>query len=184
MKRWIGMAAALVLSLGMTGCGAGKEQKPAAEQTEAVTADLEEIRQAVQDAYGESYIPSAPYDAETFAALFGITEDMYETYVAEGPMISVHVDTFAAVEAKEGQADAVEQAFADYREAQLTQAAQYPMNLPKIEASQVVRHGNYVFVVMLGTPSAEAEMEGEEAALESAREQNQIAVDVIDSFFS
>ena len=37
---------------------------------------------------------------------------------------------------------------------------------------------------MLGTPSAEAEMEGEEAALESAREQNQIAVDVIDSFFS
>ena len=109
---------------------------------------------------------------------------MYETYVAEGPMISVHVDTFAAVEAKEGQADAVEQAFADYREAQLTQSAQYPMNLPKIEASQVVRHGNYVFFVMLGTPSAEAEMEGEEAALESAREQNQIAVDVIDSFFS
>ena len=138
MKRWIGMAAALVLSLGMTGCGAGKEQKPAAEQTEAVTADLEEIRQAVQDAYGESYIPSAPYDAETFAALFGITEDMYETYVAEGPMISVHVDTFAAVEAKEGQADAVEQAFADYREAQLTQAAQYPMNLPKIEASTIL----------------------------------------------
>ena len=184
MKRCTRMAAALVLSTGMTGCGAGKAQEPAAEQTEAVTVDLEEIRQAVQDAYGESYIPSAPYDAETFAALFGITEDMYETYVAEGPMISVHVDTFAAVEAKEGQADAVEQAFADYREAQLTQAAQYPMNLPKIEASQVVRHGNYVFFVMLGTPSAEAEMEGEEAALESAREQNQIAVDVIDSFFS
>ena len=37
MKRWIGMAAALVLSLGMTGCGAGKAQEPAAEQTEAVT---------------------------------------------------------------------------------------------------------------------------------------------------
>ena len=49
MKRWIGMAAALVLSLGMTGCGAGKAQEPAAEQTEAVTVDLEEIRQAVHD---------------------------------------------------------------------------------------------------------------------------------------
>ena len=81
MKRWIGMAAALVLSLGMTGCGAGKEQKPAAEQTEAVTADLEEIRQAVQDAYGESYIPSAPYDAETFAALFGDAGGYIQQYI-------------------------------------------------------------------------------------------------------
>ena len=84
MKRWIGMAAALVLSLGMTGCGAGKAQEPAAEQTEAVTVDLEEIRQAVQDAYGESYIPSAPYDAETFAALFGITEDMWNLQAHPG----------------------------------------------------------------------------------------------------
>ena len=48
MKRWIGMAAALVLSLGMTGCGAGKEQKPAAEQTEAVTAGRGDLCRTVR----------------------------------------------------------------------------------------------------------------------------------------
>ena len=72
----------------------------------------------------------------------------------------------------------------DYRDSQLNGAMQYPMNLPKIEASQVVRHGDYVFFVMLGTPSEEAEVQGEEAALESAKENTQIAIDIIDGFFA
>ena len=33
--------------------------------------------------------------------MFGISEDLYEESIAEGPMISVHVDTFLAFKAKE-----------------------------------------------------------------------------------
>ena len=116
--------------------------------------------------------------------LFGINSDLYDSFIAEGPMISVHVDTFVAVKAKEGKGEEVAQHLNDYRDSQLNGAMQYPMNLPKIEASQVVRHGDYVFFVMLGTPSEEAEAQGEEAALESAKENTQIAIDIIDGFFA
>ena len=60
---------------------------------------------------------------------------------------------------------------------------QYPMNMTKLEASQVITHGDYVFFVMLGGADMEAEEQGADAALKSAKENNQIAVDVIAGFF-
>lgn len=146
--------------------------------------DISEIQKKIQEAYGEAYIPSMDYDGQAMNDLFGISEDMYEQYIAQGPMISVHVDTFVAVKAAEGKADAVEEALTAYRDKQVNDSVQYPMNLPKVSSSQVVRHGDYVFFVMLGTPDEEAELKGEEEALESAKKNNQIAIDIIDGFFS
>ena len=57
------------------------------------------------------------------------------------------------------------------------------MNISKVQASEVVRHGDYVFFVMLGTASEEAQEQGEEAALQSAQEENKKAVDAINAFF-
>ena len=168
--------------------GPGKEQGNAYEQDQVFEsgfvkdqyeyqAVLDEIHAAVKEAYGENYIPSAAFDEQGMKELFGINSDLYDSFIAEGPMISVHVDTFVAVKAKEGKGEEVAQHLNDYRDSQLNGAMQYPMNLPEIEASQVVRHGDYVFFVMLGTPS-------EEAALESAKENTQIAIDIIDGFFA
>lgn len=189
-KMMLTAAAAMTVFTMMTGCQAkpsdNNQTTPAVtEQTTAaeVNVDLEKIHTAVKEAYGENYIPSAPFDEQGMKELFGINSDLYENFIAEGPMISVHVDTFVAVKANEGKGEEVEKHLNDYRESQLNDAVQYPMNLPKIEASQVVRHGDYVFFVMLGSPSQEAEEKGEDAALESAKENNQIAIDIIDGFF-
>ena len=57
------------------------------------------------------------------------------------------------------------------------------MNISKVQASEVVRHGDYVFFVMLGTASEESQEQGEEAALQSAQEENKKAVDAINAFF-
>lgn len=152
-------------------------------KTETKSVPVADILAAVQKAYGEDYIPSMDYDAQILSDLFGVKEDMVEEYVAQGPMISVQIDTFVAVRAKAGKADAVEQALKDYQKGQLDAAAQYPMNLAKANASEVVRYGDYVFFVMLGTPSMEAEEKGEEAALESAKENNKIALDAIAACF-
>ena len=57
------------------------------------------------------------------------------------------------------------------------------LNMTKLEASQVITHGDYVFFVMLGGADMEAEEQGADAALKSAKENNQIAVDVIAGFF-
>lgn len=152
---------------------------------EAQTADekLNEIHSAIKEAYGDNYIPSMEFDGTMLKEVYGIEGDWYEAALAEGPMISAHVETFIGIRAKEGKAADVAKALETYRKNQLEEALQYPMNMPKIEASQVAVHGDYVFFVMLGGASQDAEEQGEEAALESAKENNQIAMDVIDRFF-
>lgn len=67
-------------------------------------------------------------------------------------MISVHVETFVGIKAKEGKAGDVAKELEAYRKKQIEEAVQYPMNMTKLEASQVITHGDYVFFVMLGEP--------------------------------
>lgn len=144
---------------------------------------LNQIYTAVKQEYGENYIPSMMFDEAMLVGTFGINKELYDSYVAEGPMISAHVETFIGVKAKEGKAQDVAKALESYRKKQIEESLQYPMNMPKLEASQVLVHGDYVFFVMLGSPDMEAEEQGEEAALQSAKENNQIAVDIIAGFF-
>ena len=67
-----------------------------------------------------------------------------------------------------------------YRKRLLDDTMQYPMNLIKIQASQVVRYGNYVFFLMLGEVSMEDMERGDQAALEAAQAENQKAVDAVE----
>lgn len=156
----------------------------AESKTEAVAeVSLSNIHEAVKDAYGEGYIPSMTFDETMMEEIFGVKKDLYEEYIAEGPMISAHVDTFAAVHAKEGKGADVEAALKAYRDKQVNDSLQYPMNIAKVQASQVIRHGDYVFFVMLGTLDAGSEDQDEETALKLAKEANQIGIDIIDGFF-
>jgi len=55
------------------------------------------------------------------------------------------------------------------------------MNMPKLEASQVVRHGDDVYFVMLGAYNND---ETDEAALLTFyQDQTKIGVDMIDSYY-
>ena len=115
--------------------------------------------------------------------VIGLSPELYESYVAEAPMISTFVETFIGVKAKDGKGDETEAALTAYRDRLVGDTMQYPMNVSKIQASQVVRHGDYVFFVMLGGPDDAAMEQGDEAALKSASENNQIAIDIIDGYF-
>lgn len=162
---------------------------PAETVTEAVNEgeagennELTEIRDAVAAAYGENYIPNMPLDEEILEAMYGITPDMYEAVLAETSAISVHVDTFIAVKADSDRVEDVKTAFENYRTFQLEEGMHYPMNLPKIEASEVLVYGDYVFYVMLGM--ADQDIEGEAELLAAFQEQNQIAKSVLDAYFA
>lgn len=178
------MAASLAFA-SLTGCSspsAGKE--PAGQETEAaVNVSLDDVLNKIKEAYGEGYIPNTPMDDQMLNDVIGLSPELCESYVAEMPMISTFVETFIGVKAKEGKGDDVEKALTEYRERLVGDTMQYPMNIAKIQASQVVRHGDYVFFVMLGAPSDAAMEEGDEAALKSASENNQIAIDIIDGYF-
>ena len=188
MRKSVFVTALVLTAISLTACGGKKGPDnggsgTVAESTQAITVDLEKVHQAVKDVYGENYIPSAANDAQALNDIFGVPADLYEEFIAEGPMISVHVDTFVAIRAKEGKGGDVEKLLGDYRTRLVEDSMQYPMNISKVQASEVVRHGDYVFFVMLGTASEEAQEQGEEAALQSAQEENKKAVDAINAFF-
>lgn len=140
--------------------------------------EMEGLKQAVVDALGEdNYWPNMPLDSEMVEMFYGITPDMYEDYMAETPMISANVDALVIVKAKADQADAVEKALNDYREANVNDTMQYPQNLGKIQASQVERIGDYVIFVQLGGYAID---EGtEEEVISLCAEANQLALDTI-----
>ena len=157
--------------------GDGSAEVPDAG-AEGWSEEMEGLKQAVVDALGaDNYWPDMPMDAGMLETFYGIGPDMYEDYMAETPMVSNNVDTLIIVRAKEDQADAVEEALKAYREANINDTTQYPMNLGKIQASVVERIDNYVIFVRLGGWAVDAETEEESIA--QCQEANKLALDTI-----
>ncbi len=147
-----------------------------------VDSTLQEVYDAVKAAYGENYIPSMMIESQQLSEVYGITAENVESFIAEGPMMSAHVDTFIAIKAVEGKGEEVETQLTAYQTMLQTDSLQYPMNMAKVNSSQVVRHGDYVFFVMLGSFD-ERENASEEEQLKFAQEQTQIGVDAIAGHF-
>ena len=141
-----------------------------AQEEQTQQPDLQEIVQAVKDAYGDNYLPSMQMDEQMMTDVYGVNMDNVEEFVAEGPMISAHVDTFIAVKAKEGKGEQVQQELQAY------------LDYVQENAAQVVRHGDYVFYVLLGGYDERTDVT-EEESVTFAKEQVQIGLDAIASFF-
>lgn len=185
-KRLLSIILIGALSLTLVACGNkdGNDSNGgnSSSQSQEVNNDvaLVDIHEAVKEAYGDAYYPSMQYDETQIEELFGLSSDLYDEIIAEGPMISVHVDTFIAVKAKEGKVDEVESKLNEYRDTLINDAMQYPTNKIKIEASKVVKKGNYVFFILLGEIPMEVQEQGDEAILEEAKNQVNIAVEAIE----
>lgn len=157
------------------------ETAPAGDQSAAVSEEMQAIKKAVTDALGENYWPNSQIPVEMAEGTFGLTSDMYDEFFGEMPMISTNVDTLIVVKAKEGKAEAVAEALNKYRDSLVNDTMQYPMNLGKIQASQVEVIGNYVCFLQLGADTQAASDKGEEAVIEHCKEQNGLALDAIRS---
>ena len=138
------------------------------------------IRQAVVDALGENYWPQMAMPAEYLEG-FGLTADMYEEFLGEMPLISTNVDTLIIIKAKEGQVAAVEEVLNGYRENLVNDTMQYPMNVGKIQASEVKTFGNFVCFVQLGADVMAAAEKGDEEVIKYCQTQNAITIEALDS---
>lgn len=161
--------------------GPATEIKPIESKPDAQTNDvaLEDIHTAIKDLFGENYLPSMPLDTEYLELTYGVSPEWIESYIAEIPMISFHVDTLIAIKAVDGQADNVQAALDDYRAYIVENSLQYPANVPKVKASRVYRAGDYVFFIMLGVIPDEY-MDDEEGAYNVAVENNEKVVSKIE----
>lgn len=156
------LLAALLVGSVMTGCFGGSDSSSSSSSESSSSSSessapalsgkeqLDKVHSAVKEAYGENYIPSQPFEMKQLSEMYGITSDNIEEFIAEGPMMSTHVDTFIGVKAKEGKAADVEKELTAYKEKIVADSVQYPMNVAKVNASQIVVEGDYVFFVMLG----------------------------------
>ena len=168
-KRITAFVCAMLLAVGVIGCGNAKKE-------EAKELDLTKVHQEIQDAYGENYLATMDYDPQILETVFGIDPEWVAESIAQGPMMSVHVDTFIAIKATEGNVENVKKALEDYRQMNIDSNMFYPMNLPKLETAEVYQTGNYVFYIMLG---GYTEVEDESGAKDFYTEQNKIALDII-----
>ena len=148
MKRIISILLVGIMTLTFfVGCNSKDTNKPTDNNEEV---NLKDIITSVSKELGEHYLPDRQMTMEEAEALFDISKDQVEEMIIEAPTISVHVDMFAAIKAKEDQADAVEEKMIAFMEMMQANTMQYPMNEAKVEASRVVRHGNYIFYILLG----------------------------------
>lgn len=201
MKRFIGLLLTVVMAFSVVACSKDTNEEnvdvPSTEQgtnesgdtaqTEdnqtnyGVGVSLEDVKAAVVDALGENYWPDTDISADMLKDIYGISDDMYEEFYAQMPMISTNVDTIIIVKAKEDKVTAVEDALNAYREVMINDTMQYPMNIGKIQASRIETFGQYVSFVQLGADTMEASETGDEAVIEQCQQDNELALEVIEN---
>lgn len=137
---------------------------------------LDTFHQKVKEMYGENYIPSMPYDAVMLEEVFGIKPEWYDAAIAEGPMMSAHVDKLIAIHATEGNFDNVKNALETYRETIVNDTMNYPMNLNRIQGSVVDTAGNYVIFAMVGYID-EMQYEQEDEMIAAYEKENKKVID-------
>ena len=195
MKRIVALILAALMTAALA-AGCGKDDSSSAPQSsmdssssqsgssaQEIQPTLEEIHTAVKNAYGDDYMPNMAMDETALTEMVGVDMANVEEFIGESPMISAQVDTFIAIKAKEGKGDEVEAQLNAYRDKLVNDSFQYPMNMAKVNASQVLRKGDYVFFLMVGAVDERADATEEEAAA-FAQEQVQIGVDAIEAVFA
>ena len=142
--------------------------------------DLDTAVTAVKDEYGELYGPAQAISAEQLEEVMGIDPEWVSDFVAEGPLMSLSVDTFIAVLVDGDHVEEVKEALEAYKLYLETEAFQYPMNMAKVKASEVVVKGNLVFFVLLGDYDDREEATDDER-LSFAKDEVKRAIDAIDA---
>lgn len=140
------------------------------------------ILDAIKEAYGENYLPSMPVEKEYLVSMIGLEEGSFTDFAGELPMISAHADMAIIVKAADGKADDVKEKLEAYKKYRMEESMEYPMNMPKINASKVLENGDYLGYIILGAFGDEEADESTQA--DFAEEQIKIGVDAFNNYFA
>lgn len=167
------------------GSGAGDQAQSGAgadnghNYEEGWTEEMEGIKTAIVNELGQNYFPDMALMPDMLEAAFGITSDMYDDYLAEMPMISANVDTLLIIRAKDDKVKEVEDILDAYRDNQISNTMQYPMNIGVVQASRIERIGNYVCFAQLGGDIMDVVDSGDEAVILHCQELNELVIEII-----
>ena len=148
------------------------------------TPEINSVFDAVSNAYGEDFYANSERDETYLMGKIGIDMEDVESFFCNTATDTKHPDIFVGVKAKDSSAaSSVQTALEDYRESLVNGVkADTSVNAHKVNSSEVIRHGNYVFLVMLGR--TDDTISDATDAMTFAKDQVQIAVDKIAEFFA
>lgn len=163
----------------LAGCGKKDASLKDTESGYREDVSAQSLVEAVASELSDEYWADAELSPEFLDDWYGISEEMYEDFYGQTPMISANVDSLIVVKASGEHLEDVQNALDTYREAMVQDTFQYPVNIPKLQASRIATYGRYVCFVQLGG-SMEGIEDDYEAAIEACRKMNERALSVIE----
>ncbi|MDK2802322.1 MAG: DUF4358 domain-containing protein [Oscillospiraceae bacterium] len=179
---------ALTLSITLVGCSSdnnsssGSSSSSSSVSSNSNITKIDEALSKVKSVYPSDLFPTMEIDKEVLVNKYSIHKDDIKSYKAFGPMMSAHVDTFIAIESTDGKASEVESTLKKYKN-EFEKDMHYPSNLDKVKASQVLKHGNDVYYIILGDMSTASDSDTEDQLIELAKSEVKKAVDAINSLY-
>lgn len=161
-------------------------EEPSDEDAEKVQIDetISKVFDEVKNTLGENYFPNVEIMQEMYETVYGLNLAEVESVYGEMPMISANVDTLIGVLAKEDSIKTVKEALEKYVDTMKNDSFQYPANMAKMPAMEIVTHGNYVFLVAtFGDVFAENDEPTDEQILEIAKKNVAKTKEIIEKCF-
>ena len=145
-----------------------------------IVGPMDELKDAVLDILDSNYWPDTLLSSEELAERTGISENMYDDYMAEYQHTEAGIDMIIIVKAKEGQIQTVEQYLNEYRDLLLNIYSNQPQNKAKIYASRIETIENYVCYIQLGADISSLEKQGNDAMISHCQQENERALYIIE----
>lgn len=145
-----------------------------------IVGPMDELRDAVIVMMGEDYWPDTLLNNEELAERTGISDNMYEDFLAEYQHTEAGIDMMILIDAKEDEIPVIENYLNEYRELLLRIYEQQPQNKAKVEASRIEVIDHYICYVQLGADISNLEAQGEEAMISYCQQENEKALDLME----
>lgn len=146
----------------------------------SVKGEVNDLRDLVAGLLGENYWPDTLFSGEELSERTGISEEMYDSFLAEYQHTGAGIDRMILIEAKEDQIESIENYLNEYRDVLLQIYEQQPQNRAKVFASRIETIDRYVCFVQLGADLSAIKEKGEEEMIRHCQEENERALDIIE----
>ena len=145
-----------------------------------ITGSMNELKDAVVEILGENYWPDTLFTAEELAERTGISENMYDDFLAEYQHAEAGIDMMILIKAKDNEVEKVEEYLNEYRNVLMRIYEHQPQNGAKVFASRIEVIDNYVCYVQLGADITSLLKEGNDAMVSYCQEENERAIDIME----
>lgn len=158
----------------------GESDGDSGEENVSIYIPMNKIKNEVVSILGENYWPDKRLTAAELKTETGITEEMYDDFLAEKMNIETDIDIMIILKAKAEYLAEIETMLNVYRDSLLVKYRERPQELGKVQASRIEVIEPYICFVQLGADTEAAIEKGDEEVVALCQQENERALDIIE----